>query len=71
MALERLGGLVGCGRRVGKGDGLGAQVVQVAVLAEEERLRRRRVELLAPHDEVGGEVGAPVLRRVPVNEGKG
>ena len=64
MTLERLGGLVGRGRRVGERDRLGAEVVEVAVLAEEERLRRRRVELLAAHDEVRGEVRAAVLGRV-------
>ena len=64
MTLERLGGLVGGWRRVGEGDGLGAEVVEVAVLAEEERLRRRGVELLAAHDEVRGEVRSAVLWRV-------
>ena len=64
MTLERLGGLVGGGRRVGEGDGLRAQVVQVGVLPEEERLRRRGVKLLAAHDEVRGEVRPAVLGRV-------
>ena len=64
VTLERLGGLVGGWRRVGEGDGLGAEVVEVAVLAEEERLRGRRVELLAAHDEVRGEVRSAVLWRV-------
>ena len=64
MTLECLGGLVGGGRRVGEGDGLRAQVVQVGVLPEEERLRRRGVELLAAHDEVRGEVRPAVLGRV-------
>ena len=64
VTLERLGGLVGGGRRVGERDGLRAEVVEVAVLAEEERFRGRRVELLAAHDEVRGEVRAAVFGRI-------